>query len=63
MLKSKSTIDILTQTDSSYRKYETLCRTEMRTVESFNKHYSFTIAILFYKNRLNLTEENKKQEP
>ena len=25
--------------------------------------YSFIIAILFYKNRLSLTEENKKQEP
>ena len=25
--------------------------------------YSFIIAILFYKNRLNLTEENKKQVP
>ena len=35
----------------------------MRTVESFDKHYSFIIAILFYKNRLSLTEENKKQEP
>ena len=35
----------------------------MRTVESFDKHYSFIIAILFYNNRLNLTEENKKQEP
>ena len=38
-------------------------RTEMRTVESLDKHYSFIIATLFYKNRLNLTEENKKQEP
>ena len=25
--------------------------------------YSFIIVILFFKNRLNLTEENKKQEP
>ena len=39
-------------------------RTEMRTVESFVKtHYSFIIAILSYKSRLNVTEENKKQEP
>ena len=35
----------------------------MRTVESFDKLCSFIIAILFCKNRLNLTEENKKQEP
>ena len=32
----------------------------MKTVESFDKH---SVAILFYKNMLNLTEENKKQEP
>ena len=38
-------------------------RTEMKTVESFDKHYSFIIAILFYKNRLNLTEENKNKSP
>ena len=35
----------------------------MKTVESFDKHYCFIIATLFCKNRINLTEENKKQEP
>ena len=35
----------------------------MKIVESFDKHYSFIIAILFHKNILNLTEQNKKQEP
>ena len=35
----------------------------MKIVESFYKHYHFIIAIIFYKNRLTLTEENKKQEP
>ena len=35
----------------------------MKTAESFEKHYSFIIAILFYKNTSNLTEQNKKPEP
>ena len=61
---------MLTQTDTSYRKYGILCtsknencRAKMKTVESFEKHYSFIITILFYKNTLSLTEENKKPEP
>ena len=44
MLKSKSTTDILTQTDTSYRQYGILCtsmRTEIKTVESFEKHSIF----------------------
>ena len=67
MLKSKSTADILTQTDSSHRQHGTLCTslsTEMKTVESFEKHSILLLLSFFsYKNRLNLTEENKKQEP
>ena len=64
-LKSESTKHVLTQTDNSYRKYGTLCTSiiEMKIVQSFEKHYSFIIAILFYKNRLNLTEENKNNSP
>ena len=44
MLKSKSTTDILTQTDSSYRQYGTLCTSiieQMKTVESFDKRYTY----------------------
>ena len=65
MLKSESTKHVLTQTDNSYRKYRTLCnRIEMKTVESFDKHsIILLLPFFFYKNRLNLTEENEKQEP
>ena len=35
----------------------------MKIVESFEKHYSLTLAILFQKNRVDLTEENRKQKP
>ena len=36
----------------------------MKTVESFDKHsILLLLSFFFYKNGLNLTEENKKQEP
>ena len=36
----------------------------MKTVESFDKHSILVLLpFFFYKNRLNLTEQNKKQEP
>ena len=40
MLKSKSTTDIITQTDTSYiwNSLHGHDRTEMKTVESFEKH-------------------------
>ena len=41
MAKSKSTTDILTQSETSYRLWNSLHehdRTEMKTVESFEKH-------------------------
>ena len=67
MLKSKSTADILTQTDNSYRQYGTLCTSIIEQKRKLYDHLAntlfFIIAILFYKNRLHLTEENKKQEP
>ena len=62
MLKSKSTADILTQTDNSYRQYGTLCTSIIEQKRKLYHHLAntlfFIIAILFYKNRLNLTEEN-----
>ena len=55
MLKSKSTTDILTQTDSSYRQYRTLCTSviEHQTVESFDKH---VLGIL----KINLIKKKEK---
>ena len=49
MLKSKTTADILTQTDSSYRQYGTCCTsiTEMKIVESFDKQ-SILLLLPFY---------------
>ena len=45
MLKSKSTTDIPTQTDSSYRQYGTLCTSiieQMKTVENCFKQTLYT---------------------
>ena len=49
MLKSKSTTDIPSQTDNSYRQYGTLCTSiiEVRTVESFDKH-SILLLVPFF---------------
>ena len=66
MLKSKGTTDTLTQTDSSQTIWNSLHkhnRTEMKTAESFDKHTILLLLPFLHKNRLNLTEENKKQEP
>ena len=67
MSKSKSITDIPAQTDSSYRHYGTLCRSiieHMKTVESFDKDCTLLL-LSFFPTRIgiNLTEENKKQDP
>ena len=70
MLKPKSITDIPTQTDSSYRQSGTLSTSiieQMKTVESFDKHSTLLLLSFFLlpytRIGINLTEENKKQEP
>ena len=47
MAKSKSTTDILTQTETSYRQYVEICVID-KTVESFEKHYIYVLLLLSF---------------